>query len=950
MRRSCIAILCFSLGLIALANSALTQDQESNTVQGGSGVGEVGVKFIDFYAVHRQTKKPLPNMTFKVSVTGENYKKRKSWDEKTDSQGFCKIKLPDFQIETLRFYPKKKGFVPLWIMWKGIPTPPELPKVFTVEMEPSTAIGGIVRNERGEPIEGVAVGVYYRTADPDAAENVRVDIMIHDAHSTDIKTDEAGRWTFDKMPAKIDKNELRIFLTHPQYMSDHLRPSHIPLPITRQPSIEKLRDLTAVMVMKEGLKVAGTVTDKRGKPIVGAKIYDSESYWWRSTKPLAATDAQGQFRSNATPGAAIWTVQAPGYAPDMKVVNIKAGIQPVEFRLEPGRTIEGKVTDQAGKSIEGASVYARTWRGERGRLHLEAKTDAKGRFKITDAPADEVRFNISKQGLMMLEKYPMRPGKETYAITLRPTLKVRGTVLDARTGRPINEFTVTNGFDYEDGRAPQWDTHSIRTFTRGQYEMEYRQEILTYRLRVDAEGYQSAISDCIRPSEIPESNVVFDFKLDKAAAVTGTVRSPNGTPLSDADVIIATDWLRITNGKVDSRSSEQNLILHTDTNGQFRLQLPVISHAIVVLSEQGCALVTQNEFTASPTITVSPWGRIEGTLRIGARPGAEKHIAFLPKLSPGLDQSRIRFEYDAQTDKDGYFAFPHVLPSEGTVARATPIDARARRLSHHIDVEVKSGQTTRVQIGGTGRPVVGKIVIPDIIKDTFDWQYTDHSLIASSPDSLYRILPLEVDEETSFRVQDVPAGDYTLYVYAYGPPPNTRRRRGEQIGVLSRVFTIPEMPGGRSDEPLNLGALELQVVGKSAFIPSLAGRPLPDLDRMKIDPATVQADGKMILVCFWDMNQRPSRRCISQLAERTEQLRDKGVTIIAVQASKVDGKALDEWVENNDVPFPVGMIQGDGEKIRFDWGVRSLPWLILTDHKHIVLSEGFQLGDLNDQL
>jgi hypothetical protein len=44
------------------------------------------------------------------------------------------------------------------------------------------------------------------------------------------------------------------------------------------------------------------------------------------------------------------------------------------------------------------------------------------------------------------------------------------------------------------------------------------------------------------------------------------------------------------------------------------------------------------------------------------------------------------------------------------------------------------------------------------------------------------------------------------------------------------------------------------------------------------------------------------------------------------------------------------MIQGDEEKVCFTWGVKSLPWLILTDHKHVVLSEGFQLGNLDDQL
>jgi len=935
-------------------SSAKAQSLQTNEVQNGVAQNAAGERLMDFYAIHRRTKVLLTDVSLTVKVSAENYKRQESWEVKTDSQGLCRIRLPDYPIETLRLYPKKRGFVPLFIMWRGVPTPPELPKVFTVAMEPSTTIGGIIQNERGEPIEGVAVGVYYRMADPDAADNVRVDILVDHAIEMDIKTDKAGRWTFGEMPAEIDKNELRIFLKHPHYLSDGLRPGFIPMPITRQPLIENLRDFSAVMVMKEGLEVTGKVTDGKGKPIAGAKIYDTEDYWWRTIKPFAETDVQGQFRVNVNPGMVTWTVQATGYAPDLKDITIKEGMPPVEIRLEPGCVIEGNVSDQAGKPIEGAGVSAEDWRRSSRRLHLEDRTDAEGNFRIIDAPSDEVTFDIGKEGYMLLEDYPMKTGERKYNITLRPTLKVRGTVFDAQTGRPIDKFTVTNGFDYEDGRAPQWDTFTVRTFTGGQYEMEYMQEIFTYRLRIDAEDYQSAISDCIRPSEISESQIVLDFKLDKAAALMGKVLSPDGVPLSDAEVVIATDRLRIINGNPDfhqDHSSKQNLILLTDANGEFRFEPPVSLYTIVVLSGRGYAKISQTEFAASKVITVSPWGRIEGTLRIGAQPGVNKLVVFMPEFRREQEQPQIDFEYEAQTDKNGYFSFPRVLPDKGTVVRATPIDDGARRYSYHLGVEVKSVETTRVQIGGTGRPVIGRIVIPDMIQNIFDWQYTDCSVrISSLIDPPYRILALECDKDGSFRIEDVPAGDYCLYVHAYGPPPNTRTFRGERIGELSRVFRVPEMPGGRSDEPFDLGQMELGVIGKSNFIPSLIGKLLPDLIDMKMSPELVQTDDKIILVCFWDMNQRPSRWCILELARQAEQLKQKGITIAAVQASKVDQKSLHEWVKQNNISFPVGMIQIDAEKTLFAWGVRSLPWLILTDNKRVVVSEGFQLGDLDNQL
>jgi hypothetical protein len=55
-------------------------------------------------------------------------------------------------------------------------------------------------------------------------------------------------------------------------------------------------------------------------------------------------------------------------------------------------------------------------------------------------------------------------------------------------------------------------------------------------------------------------------------------------------------------------------------------------------------------------------------------------------------------------------------------------------------------------------------------------------------------------------------------------------------------------------------------------------------------------------------------------------------------------------VKKYKIPFPVGMVQGDDKKSRFVWGVRSLPWLILTNRKHIVRAEGFSLTEIDEKI
>jgi hypothetical protein len=132
--------------------------------------------------------------------------------------------------------------------------------------------------------------------------------------------------------------------------------------------------------------------------------------------------------------------------------------------------------------------------------------------------------------------------------------------------------------------------------------------------------------------------------------------------------------------------------------------------------------------------------------------------------------------------------------------------------------------------------------------------------------------------------------------------------------------------------------------------PSLVAKPLPGFETLKIDFALEQAKGRPILVCFWDMQQRPSRNCLRRLSKRAQELEEQDVIVLAVQASRIDESALGEWVKDSEIAFAVGMVEGDVEKTRFSWGVRSLPWLVLTDRKHIVRAEGIGVNELDERI
>ena len=127
----------------------------------------------------------------------------------------------------------------------------------------------------------------------------------------------------------------------------------------------------------------------------------------------------------------------------------------------------------------------------------------------------------------------------------------------------------------------------------------------------------------------------------------------------------------------------------------------------------------------------------------------------------------------------------------------------------------------------------------------------------------------------------------------------------------------------------------------------LIGKPLPELKDYGIK--SIEND-KKLLICFFDMEQRPSRNCIIQLNKRIQELKEKEIAIAAIHASEIEKEKINEWIKGNDISLTVGMIQDSEDKTRENWGVQSLPWLILTDKNHIVIDEGFSIDEIDEKI
>jgi peroxiredoxin len=233
------------------------------------------------------------------------------------------------------------------------------------------------------------------------------------------------------------------------------------------------------------------------------------------------------------------------------------------------------------------------------------------------------------------------------------------------------------------------------------------------------------------------------------------------------------------------------------------------------------------------------------------------------------------------------------------------------------------------------------------------------------PVELERLVLQSADQSVSGMVVDVegkPAARVPVFLHGRGQPrKNTATDENGRFtitrickGEIRLQANFEDSPGGEGFLKAQGGDQDVKIIlgqrqSHTKDI-SLIGKPLPELKEFKIQLSPADVKDRMILVCFWDMNQRPSRQCITKLAEQAGQLKEKGITIIAIQSAKVEKNALDEWIKKYNISFAVGMIAGKEEEVHLAWGVKALPWLILTDRKHVVIAEGFALSELDEKI
>lgn len=689
--------------------------------------------------------------------------------------------------------------------------------------------------------------------------------------------------------------------------------------------------------------LAGEVVDEQGQPVPDAEVRIAaasirKDRTWDSL-PIpeflhARTDDGGRFLFADMPadGSFEFLVEKPGRAlvcTLYRTASLRDGCQfapgqtGIRVISPPEAAIEGVAVDsQGGDPIAGASIVALATSGRRMAVSPRpVVTTQDGTFRIGGLVAGEYAVGpiapLEQMGEWAAEPAPvaLKTGETARGIKLE---LARGGVLEVSvrepSGRPVAKaavdvYTVRRDQDYS-GVTDANGVTRIRV-TAGVYQVT----------GVFKDGYARPLvreEESITVADGQTIQVECTLVPSKAA---GIVRDQAGRPLAGVQLAV------LLTGKGEAVS---------DFAGRFQVNWG----AVPFMDEDAGFVLVARDVTRDLALAVDLSGQSLDSLDFRLQPGVTVAGTVLDQQGKPLPGARVCMEMqgtrwlayltggEAIAGPDGTFEIKTIPPNRQYMVTARADGHGCQEIPFPAsDAKDNRRDVGRFRLPGADLSITGVVVDPN-------GKPVAQARVRGYARNQPEIPDVRTDSQGRFVIQGVCEGPVEFRFNAVGQS-DLHGFAVIEAGATDVRIVISEQP---SDRPY--------VSRRPA---SLTGKVTPPLRDLGLD-LPGDAEGKRLLVCFWDVGQRPSRNCVTQLAARAAELGEKGVVVAIVQSWEVEGDALNQWVKENKIPFQIGRITGNAEKTRFAWGVVSLPHLVLTNKEHIVVAEDFGLGDLDKQI
>lgn len=360
-------------------------------------------------------------------------------------------------------------------------------------------------------------------------------------------------------------------------------------------------------------------------------------------------------------------------------------------------------------------------------------------------------------------------------------------------------------------------------------------------------------------------------------------------------------------------------------------------------------------------------GRVEGAVRINGQVQPGQAVLLVEQGGSSGYPSQNK----TTTGADGRYVFENVSPgrymigvmgemkvrtSTGILPLTTLADARG--------IFVTAGEVSTVDIGGTGRKIVGRMAAPADSGIEVEWQGGSSRRLArdvqfpkppegmapadqrawvekmTSSDEFKALWTqmsmfiINVNEDGSFFADDVPPGNYDL-VIEVGEKNSAERA---PAGMAVAKIIVPEGP---ADQPVDVGTVTVKLANRMRV-----GEQAPDFSVRGVDGKQVSlADyrGKYVLLDFWASWCGPCRMEMPNIKAVYDKFgQNPRFAIVGLNLDKTPEAAKD-FVRSNGLNWTHGLL-GDWKdtNVPESYGVNGIPAMFLIDPEGKIAATGLR--------
>jgi uncharacterized GH25 family protein len=399
---------------------------------------------------------------------------------------------------------KHTGFVQ-----KNLAEFPVLPgEPLTISLQAASRIAGIVVDSSGQPVGEASVKLLKRTVRGTRTFNST-------EQSTTSKND--GTFEFVNVPP-----ENYLLAAQASGWQDFEMEG---LELQQGKDIDDLR-----LTLQPESYVEGTVMMSDGEPAIGANVKTaSEERRYRPGVSQAWTDGSGNYILHGLKqGKAMIEATHKEAARQVKDIELKPGSNRLDFQLEGGYAVSGRVQDESGAGLSNVSIriYAPNVYG------LTANTTEDGSFSFKSVPNGEHGIDVTKEGYVVSEEIKVQVNNaavENFTITMKKGAVIEGQIL----GLPPEKLSLV----YVEGYS-----ESVGDFvtTKPDYKSGYALRGVVpgqWNVTASVSGSGAAVSKNVTVDE-SMSDVHLDLEFSKGLVLDGIVLSED-SPVSNATVVVA---------------------------------------------------------------------------------------------------------------------------------------------------------------------------------------------------------------------------------------------------------------------------------------------------------------------------------------------------------------------------------------------------------------------------